>query len=420
MQSHADASLRHARLRLVTALALAVILSQFFRSSLGVIAPELSADLALTPEMLGFANACFFIALGLMQVPIGVMFDRIGVRTTYLWLTGAAAAGALVQAWAETGTGLALARLLMGIGSGAGFMSVVILCARWFPPERLASAMSVIFALSQFGVLLAATPLAAATAAYGWRPVFVASALVTVACGVVYALFVRDDPPGAPPHAARGAQTGALEGLARVLRTPGIWRVLALQLFAYAAVATLLGLWAGPYLADVHGLGPVARGNVLLAMGIGQFVGVLAIGPLDRLFDTRKWVVVGGAVAALAALALLAWLQQPPLAVAVALLVFLAAASQYPLVNVALGRGMFAADIAGRGVTTVNIAQVTGAAALPWITGAVMGYSSGAHGPHPELAYRLVFATIAALLAIVLVLYLRVEDVKPSQRREAG
>jgi len=407
------------RVRLVIALALAVILSQFFRNSLGVIAPELAQDLALTPEMLGFANACFFISLGVMQVPIGVMFDRIGVRSTYLWLTGAAAAGALVQAWAETGTGLAVARLLMGIGSGAGFMSVVMLCARWFPPERLATAMSVIFALSQIGVLLAATPLAAATAAFGWRPVFVASALVTVVCGFVYAAFVRDEPPGAPPHVATGAQQGALEGLARVLRTRDVWRVLALQLFAYAAVATLIGLWAGPYLADVHGLGPVARGNVLLAMGAGQIAGVLAIGPLDRLFDTRKWIVIWGAAASVATLAALALLESPPLAVAVALLVFLAAVSQYPMVNVALARGLFANDIAGRGVTTVNLAQVAGAAALPWITGAVMGFASGPHSPHAESAYRLVFALIAALLAVVLVFYLKVEDVKPSQRRQA-
>lgn len=405
-----------ARVRLCIALALAVILSQFYRSSLGVIAPEISADLALTPEMLGFANACFFISLGIVQVPVGVLFDRVGVRTTYLWLTGVSVAGALLQAWAETGTGLAVARLLMGVGSGAGFMSVVMLCARWFPPERHSTAMAVLFALSQIGVLLAATPLAAATAAYGWRPVFVLAAAVTVICGLLYAAWVRDDPPGSPPppRPAQVQHLGVIAGYRRVLGTPDVGGVLAMHLFAYAAVATLIGLWAGPYLADVHGLTPVERGNVLLAMGVGQLVGLLAVGPLDRVFDTRKWIVVGGAAASVATLAALAILDRPSLAVAVTLLVVLALVSQYPVVNVAHGRSLFTSDIAGRGVTTVNLSQVVGAAALPWITGAVIGYASGPRGPHPEFAYRLIFATIAALLAAGLVVYLRVRDVKPS------
>jgi len=408
-----------ARIRLCIALALAVILSQFFRSSLGVIAPELSEDLALTPEMLGFANACFFISLGIVQVPVGVLFDRVGVRTTYLWLTGAAALGALVQAYAETGTGLAVARLLMGVGSGAGFMSVVMLCARWFPPERLSTAMSVLFALSQIGVLLAATPLAAATAAWGWRPVFVGAAVLTVLCGFIYAAFVTDDPPGMPPppRTVQAQPLGVIAGYGRVLRTPDIGRVLALHLFAYAAVATLMGLWAAPYLTDVYGLSPVERGNVLLAMGAAQLVGLLALGPLDRMFDTRKWIVIWGAAASVAVLAALAVLEQPSLAVTVTLLVALAAVSQYPMVNVAYGRSLFASDIAGRGVTTVNIAQVVGAAALPWITGAVIGFASGPRGPHPESTYRLIFATIAVLLAAGLVLYLKVRDVKPSELR---
>ena len=84
------------RARLLVALAAATIASQFLRSSSGVIAPELVRDLALSPEMLGFANGCFFISLGLVQVPVGLLFDRVGVRSTYLALTGFAALGALL------------------------------------------------------------------------------------------------------------------------------------------------------------------------------------------------------------------------------------------------------------------------------------------------------------------------------------
>lgn len=419
--ARAQAGLRSAQWRLVVALSLGVILSQFLRSSTGVIAPELTRDLALTPEMLGFANACFFIALGLVQVPVGILFDRVGVRTTYLWLTGIAVAGALLHAVVDSGIGLASARFLMGVGCGASFMSVVMLASRWFAPDRLATAISLMFAFSQFGILLAATPLAAASEAFGWRPVFAVTAVVTVGIGVLYAAFVRDDPPGAALRAPHAPQDAPFAGLLRVFRIPDIGYVLAMHTFAYAAVATLIGLWAGPYLADVHGLAPVERGNVLLAMGIGQLVGQLAVGPLDRLLDTRKWIVVGLAAASIATLAALALVERASLALAVTLLVVLALVSQYPVMIIAHARGLFPAAIAGRGITTVNLAQVIGAASLPYVTGVVVGASSGpsaAGGAYPEHAYRLVFAAIAIPLAICLAFYLRARDVKPSQLRQ--
>lgn len=63
---------------LIAMLSATTILSQFFRSSTNVIAPELIRDLALSPEALGLANAAFFLALLAIQVPVGILFDRSG------------------------------------------------------------------------------------------------------------------------------------------------------------------------------------------------------------------------------------------------------------------------------------------------------------------------------------------------------
>ncbi|HVY41921.1 MAG TPA: MFS transporter, partial [Hyphomicrobiaceae bacterium] len=48
---------------LIAMLSATTILSQFFRSSTNVIAPELIRDLSLTSEALGLANSAFFLAL---------------------------------------------------------------------------------------------------------------------------------------------------------------------------------------------------------------------------------------------------------------------------------------------------------------------------------------------------------------------
>lgn len=407
-----------AGITLIAMLAAITIVSQFFRVSTGVIAPELVRDLALAPEMLGLANGAFMVALTAAQIPVGLLFDRYGARATVTVLSSLTVAGALLHVAATDGAALVVARAIGGFGCGGSFMAAVLLCSRWFPPAVLATRISWVFALSNIGTLMAATPLALASAAIGWRLSFAAAAVVTGLITLGFFALVRDRPPGIQAPVAPPARIGAvIRGLAEVWRSPGLLPVLAIHLFAYASLLTVLGLWAGPYLNDVHGLGGVARGNVLLAMGGAQLVGILCYGPMDRLFNSRKRVVVCGAVLTISVLAALAAIPDPPVWLAAALLVLLAGVTAYGIVIVAHGRGLFPDRLAGRGVTTVNLAQGAGTAILPIGTGWIVGAFPQTDGASPEAAYRLAFAAIAVCLACGLAVYSRARDVKP---RAAG
>src|SRR6476646_6364455 len=83
-------------------LASTTALSQFFRSSTSVIGPELIRDLALSSEALGFANSAFFMAVFLSQIPVGIAFDRFGVRLTVAVLSVPMAAGAMLHGIADS------------------------------------------------------------------------------------------------------------------------------------------------------------------------------------------------------------------------------------------------------------------------------------------------------------------------------
>ena len=124
---------------------------------------------------------------------------------------------------------------------------------------------------------------------------FWSSVRVTAVAAVLFYLLVRDVPPGmTPPGAAKETAGDVLRGLLQVWKTPGLGPVLAMHTFAYAVMLTVLGVWAGPYLHAVHGLDSIARGHVMLGMGLAQIIGILCYGPLDRLFGSRKKVVVLG------------------------------------------------------------------------------------------------------------------------------
>ncbi len=405
-----------AALTLLVMLIATTSLSQFFRASTSVIAPELIRDLALTPEMLGFANACFFLALLAIQVPVGILFDRVGARRTVGMLAVLAVAGTLLHATVTDGQGLAIARFLLGLGHGGSFMASIFLVSRWYPRQRWTTVLSWVWAGSMLGIATAGTPLAMAAAQFGWRAAFIGLAGVSGLIGLMFLVLVRDSPPGHVAPVRKPESLGAqLEGFITVLALPGLMPVLALQTVAYAVLTTIMGMWAGPYLADVYGLSTIERGNALIAMAGGQVAGLLIIGPLDRLFDTRKWVAVGCALAVLSVLAALALIPDLPMPAAVALLVLLAAVSAYGPVVVSHARTFYPEALAGRGITTANMAQLIGCALMPIGTGFIPGlFPMSAAGYAPE-AYRWIFAAIGATLLLGLLGYLFARDARPSQ-----
>ncbi|MCL7417872.1 MAG: MFS transporter, partial [Halalkalicoccus sp.] len=62
------------------ALATAFLLVNLHRLSTAVLSGRLSADFSLTAAQLGTLHASFFLVYALVQIPTGVLADRVGPR----------------------------------------------------------------------------------------------------------------------------------------------------------------------------------------------------------------------------------------------------------------------------------------------------------------------------------------------------
>lgn len=386
-------------------------LSQFFRTSNAVIAPELIRDLGLSPQMLGTANGAFFIALLSLQVPLGVFFDRLGVRRSVAALSLIMAAGSALHALADSGVMLVAARFLVGLGCAGSFMASVVLVPRWFPRARWSTMLGFVFATAQIGYFLAGTPLAYVAETVGWRQAFVWLSVVAVLVGFAVLRFVRDHPPGSETAAVAATGPGTLEGLKTILTTPGMLRLFALFGVAYATVFTFVGLWIGPYLRDVHGLEAVARGHVIMAVALMLTLGSLAVGPIDNWLRRPKALVMTLSGVVVACLVVLAVWPAMPFAAAVTIVLVMCFASSYGAVLLAQIRARVPDHLAGRGATTANIAQLTGTSILPIATGFIpplYGVVGGAG--YPVAAYGAMFWLLAVVLVAGLAIYATLKD----------
>src|SRR5437667_5135248 len=109
IQSAVRTAISGAAITLVATLISIYIVSQFLRNSVGVIAPNLAAELGLSPAEIGTLSSAFFFAFAAVQIPLGVALDRFGARRCLVVCAGIAVGGIILFASATSPGGLILA-----------------------------------------------------------------------------------------------------------------------------------------------------------------------------------------------------------------------------------------------------------------------------------------------------------------------
>ena len=354
----------------IAALVAGYVLSQFYRAFLAVLTPVLDTDLGATPADLGRASGLWFLCFAAMQIPVGAWLDRIGPRRTASALLGlAGGGGAVLFALATTPLHIQIAMALIGIGCSPVLMAAYFIFARVYPPRVFATLAGAMIGFASLGNVAGSVPLAWLVEAIGWRPAMGGLAALTVLTAAWIALAVRDPAPA--------AATGPRGRLADILRIRALWLIFPLLAVNYIIPGGFRGLWIGPYLRDVHGLDATGIGWVSLAMGLAMIAGNFAYGPLDRLFGTRKWVILAGNLACGSACLVLALNPGLGLSPAIALIALLGLfGASYPVI-VAHARSFIPAHLTGRGVTLANLFSIGGAGVFQYASGPVHAASGG-------------------------------------------
>ncbi|MFK7861424.1 MAG: MFS transporter [Granulosicoccus sp.] len=388
----------------LAALALAYVLSQFYRSFLAVLTPQLTQDLAADKGDLSLASGVWFLSFALMQFVVGVGLDHFGPRRTAAVIFGlATTSGAVLFATAQTPIAIVIAMLLFGIGCSPVLMASLFIFAQRFNASTFAVMTSSLVAFGNTGNVIGATPLAAAVEFFGWRGTMLGLGVVSFIIAVAIYAFVRDPEMDS-------TQSAGLGGYLTLLKSKVLWAIMVMTLFCYAPVVSIRGLWAGPYLHDLYQANSLEIGQTTFYMAIAMIVGSLVYGPLDRVFNSRKWVVFVGNLTVLVALMVLALKPNIDLNIATVVFVVVGLCGTSYGVIMAHGRSFLPAHLIGRGVTLLNFCSIFGAGVMQLASGRLIDAQPQPDSPE---SYQLLFGFYALMLALALLIYLFSKDAKP-------
>ncbi|MFJ9555505.1 MFS transporter [Nocardiopsis sp. NPDC101807] len=365
-----------ARAWIVWAVAVAgYFLAMLHRNGLGVAALEAQARFDVGPALLSLLPMLQLLVYVLLQVPAGLLADRLGPRYTLAMGMVAMVAGSCLFALAPGIEAAVAGRFLIGLGDALVFLNVIRLAALWFPRARYALVSGLTGVVGGIGQVASAAPLAWALGQVGWVAAFLSTTALTALMALLVLLVVRDRPADAAGRSTVADPISVWEALKEALRARGPLIGMAHHAAVMAPFTMMMVLWGYPYLVNGLGLaeGTAALTLTVLAAGglwVAPFVGLL-VGRRPR---ARRWLALTlGAVLSAGWVLLVVWPGGAPVAAGLAVMAVSAVGQTLaPTISFDFARDGIPASRTGVASGLVNMSGFTTAVLCTVAAGAIL------------------------------------------------
>lgn len=301
----------------------AYIVAVMQRTTLGVAGVAATERFGVDAALLSSLGVLQLAVYAAMQIPVGMLIDRIGSRRLLIGGTAIMLVGQALVGFAPDIVLAVCGRILVGAGDAMIFASLVRLTAAWFTGSILSSLFQWIGSLGQIGQVLSAVPFAWLLNQSGWTTAFLSAAACSVIALIVLIVGI---PAGTPQGAATRSDRPperALALLGQAISEPGTWLGFWTTWTAQASGFMFMLMWGYPFMVYGLGQGPDLAAYLLVVTVVTGAVAGPLLGLFSARFPTARnrliFSVVG--VYGLIWTLLLAWPGQPPFWLLIVLLV---------------------------------------------------------------------------------------------------
>lgn len=270
------------------------------RAILGVAGPSMMEDLSLTAVEFGILGSAFFWSYALMQIPVGVIVDKLGARLTY----------SIAIVWWSlctvfTGMGRSLGaligiRVLMGIGEAPAFPTNTRVISDWLPSHERGVANGIFNSGTAIGIGITTPILAWIIENWGWQTSFVIIGSVGFLWLAFWLFFFKNHPKES--KIANDAEVAYIEeGLSQKEKAPAVnispikflkYRnvyPMLYGLFAHNYLTYLMMTWLPTYLVVERQMTLLKAGFFTMLPWIMSFLGNILGGVLSDALIRRGW-----------------------------------------------------------------------------------------------------------------------------------
>lgn len=385
-----------------------------FRTSLGVAGLDAADRFGVNASALSTFSILQLLVYAGMQIPVGLMVDRLGTKKVLTIGVVLFTVGQLGFALSPSyGTAL-VSRALLGCGDAMTFISVLRLGTRWFPARRGPMIAQVAALFGMTGNLVSTIFISRALNGLGWTATFAGSALAGVLVLVLLLLFLKDHPEGhEPPPAEHAGAAYVRKQIAESWREPGTRLGMWVHFTTQFPAMFFLLLWGMPFLVEAQGLSRAVAGELLTLIVLSNMVVGLVYGQVIARHHAARAPLALGTVGASA----LVWAvtigypgDHAPMWLLITLCAVLGACGPASMIGFDFARPANPPERQGTASGIVNMGGFTASMTTLFAVGVLLD----ATGDN----YRIAFSTLFVLQAIGIVQILRLRNRTARRERE--
>ncbi|WP_394234093.1 MFS transporter [Niallia oryzisoli] len=271
------------------------------RAILGIAGPSMMEDLSISAVEFGILGSAFFWSYALMQIPVGVIVDKLGARVTY----------AIAVIWwsictIATGFGRSIGpligiRVLMGIGEAPAFPTNTRVISDWLPSHERGKANGIFNSGTAIGIGMTTPIIAWIIQNWGWQMAFVGIGSLGFVWLVFWLFYFKNNPKNstivnkAELDYIKGEHHEKVEKATPINISPfkflkfrSVYPLLY-GLFAHNYLTYLMMTWLPTYLVVEREMTLLKAGFFTMLPWIMSFIGNIAGGFLSDKLIKKGW-----------------------------------------------------------------------------------------------------------------------------------
>lgn len=260
------------------------------RTVLNPVMGELEKEFGLSGTQLGLLNSVFYFSYALLQVPAGVLGDKIGKKKVLIpgfLLFGAFTA---VTGWAKSWSTLLFARMVTGAGEGTYYGPQYGLSSEQIPKKYRSLGSAIINSGMAFGIALGlmASSWLVYDKGYSWRTPFFAMAIPTLLTGLAIWLFVKEKKRQPADTSAAALPKSKFSDLFKNRNLLLVYLMVFCSLFGFFVILT----WLPYYLQSERGIPGSETGFISSLVAWISIPGALLFSSLSDRLGKRKPLIL--------------------------------------------------------------------------------------------------------------------------------
>lgn len=268
------------------------------RVSPSVMTEELQNFLSIEACGLGILASFYYYGYVGGQIPVGLTLDRIGVRKPLVFACALCLIGCLMFVYGGNLMIMSLGRLLMGIGSAFGFLSVLKLVTLWLPFQHYSMFVGLSLLLGTTGAVSAGAPLSFIIDTIGWQETILYLAAASGILAVLVYIVVRDhdEHQKSDDGKREPREYNIIEGMLSVLKVPQTYIVGMYGFLMYIPLSGFADLWGVPYIREVFNVDKATAAGAVSTFYVGIGVGAPLCALVADYFKSQVKPMIYGAI----------------------------------------------------------------------------------------------------------------------------